>query len=55
MDAVTAAILVLVVLLAVGIVADQLFRLRDWLNRTPPNESPERGDAGPEHRGSNSD
>jgi hypothetical protein len=26
-------------LLAVGLVASQLFRLKDWLNRQPPPES----------------
>jgi len=27
------------VLLAVGLVASQLFRLRDWLNRQPPPDA----------------
>jgi len=32
----TAVIVGGVVLLALGLVASQLFRLRDWLNRQPP-------------------
>ena len=26
-------------LVAVGIVIDQLFRLRDWLNKSPPDDT----------------
>ena len=33
---VTAAIVVVLTLLGVGIVIDQLFRLRNWLNTPPP-------------------
>lgn len=36
MEAVTTAILVILVLAAVGIVSSQLMRLRDWLNKAPP-------------------
>lgn len=28
-------------LVAVGIVVDQLFRLRDWLNKPPPSQPPD--------------
>lgn len=35
-------------LLAVGLVASQLFRLRDWLNRPP---APDADPAEPEHPG----
>jgi hypothetical protein len=28
-------------LVAVGIVVDQLFRLRDWLNKAPPSQPPD--------------
>jgi hypothetical protein len=48
-------------LLAVGLVSSQLFRLKDWLDRQPaipnpePEPDPERpehpGPAGPEHPG----
>jgi hypothetical protein len=31
------AIVVVLILLGIGIVADALFRLRDWLNRPPPS------------------
>jgi hypothetical protein len=34
---VTAAIVVVLTLLGVGIVIDQLFRLRNWLNKPPPS------------------
>ena len=33
----TAVIVGVLLLLAVGLVASQLFRLKDWLNRQPPN------------------
>ncbi len=36
MGDVTTVILIVLALLAVGIVIDQLFRLRKWLNQTPP-------------------
>lgn len=39
MDGVTTAILVLLLLLAVGMIADQLFRLRDWLKSAPAPEA----------------
>lgn len=32
----TAVIVGAVLLLAIGLVASQLFRLKDWLNRQPP-------------------
>jgi hypothetical protein len=31
-------------LVAVGIVVDQLFRLRDWLNKSPPSQPPDDAD-----------
>ena len=37
----TAVAVTLLVLLAVGIVVDQLLRLRKWLNRPPSREDPE--------------
>jgi hypothetical protein len=38
-------------LLAVGLVASQLFRLRDWLNRQPPPDAePEQPDGSTEHQ-----
>ncbi|CAN1488762.1 hypothetical protein MCEMAEM6B_01758 [Mycobacteriaceae bacterium] len=41
-------------LLAVGLVASQLFRLRDWLNRQPPPDAdpaePELPGGSPEHQ-----
>jgi hypothetical protein len=33
---VSIAIVVILVLLGIGIVIDQLFRLRKWLNKSPP-------------------
>ena len=42
----TTAVIVGGVVLALGLVASQLFRLRDWLNRQPPvapAEHPTRG------------
>lgn len=47
----TTVIVVILVLVAVGIISDQLFRLRDWLKRTqpPPGEEPG-AEGGPEHR-----
>jgi hypothetical protein len=39
--ALTAAIVVVLALLGVGIVVDQLFRLRNWLNKPPPGEPPD--------------
>jgi hypothetical protein len=35
----TAVIAGVAALVAVGIVIDQLFRLRDWLNRSPPDDT----------------
>lgn len=51
MGTVTTVIVVILVLVALGIISDQLFRLRDWLKRTqpPPGKGPD-GDGGPEHR-----
>jgi hypothetical protein len=47
MEGVTIAIVVALALVAVGIVVDQLFRLRNWLNRPPPSgEIPEHPDPG---------
>jgi hypothetical protein len=37
----TAVVVTLLVLLAVGIVVDQLLRLRKWLNRPPSRDDPE--------------
>jgi hypothetical protein len=37
----TAAIVVALVLLGLGIVINGLLRLRRWLNNTPPSEPPE--------------
>jgi hypothetical protein len=37
----TAAIVVTLVLLGLGIVINGLLRLRRWLNNTPPSEPPE--------------
>ena len=37
----TAVAVTLLVLLAVGLVVDQLLRLRKWLNRPPSREDPE--------------
>ena len=37
----TAIVVTLLVLLAVGIVVDQLLRLRKWLNRPPSRDEPE--------------
>jgi hypothetical protein len=34
-------------LAAVGIVIDQLFRLRDWLNKSPPDDTAGGGRADP--------
>lgn len=34
----TVAIVVGLLLVAVGLVSSQLFRLRDWLNKAPPVE-----------------
>ena len=43
---VTTAIVIVLALLGVGIVIDQLFRLRNWLKKSPPRpedqEPPER-------------
>jgi hypothetical protein len=36
----TAIIVTVVVMAAVGIVVDQLFRLRAWLNKPPPEGEP---------------
>jgi hypothetical protein len=36
----TIAIVVVLVLLGLGIVIDQLFRLRNWLNKPPPKAEP---------------
>jgi hypothetical protein len=35
MDGVTAAIVVILILMAIGTVADGLLRLRKWLNKSP--------------------
>jgi hypothetical protein len=40
------AIVVVLALLAVGMVIDQLFRLRKWLNRSPPSVEPPQSDDG---------
>ena len=37
----TIVIVTVLVMLAVGIVIDQLFRLRDYLNKPPPIEPPD--------------
>ena len=37
----TAVIVGVLLLLALGLVASQLFRLKDWLNRQPPAAPPE--------------
>jgi hypothetical protein len=45
---VTAAIVVILVLLAIGIVVDSLLRLRRWLQKSPPGpqaQQPPDGDA----------
>ena len=36
----TAIIVAVVAMAAVGIVVDQLFRLRAWLNKPPPEREP---------------
>jgi hypothetical protein len=36
----TTAIVVVLALLGVGIVIDQLFRLKNWLNKPPPSSEP---------------
>ncbi|HEY7053426.1 MAG TPA: hypothetical protein VH496_15025 [Mycobacterium sp.] len=41
----TAVIVTLLVMLAVGLVVDQLFRLRTWLNKPPPEREPPPPDA----------
>jgi hypothetical protein len=38
MDGVTAAIVVILMLVAIGTVADGLLRLRKWLNKPPPGQ-----------------
>jgi hypothetical protein len=38
---VTIAIVVILLLVALGIVSSQLFRLRDWLKKPPPSASPD--------------
>lgn len=43
----TAVIVGGLLLVGVGLVASQLFRLKDWLNRQPPPEDPEGGSPGP--------
>jgi len=45
----TAIVVTLVVLLAVGIVTDQLFRLKKWLNKSTPNNEEPDSDFGPTH------
>lgn len=42
----TALIVGGLLLVGVGLVASQLFRLRDWLNRRPPEDSGEPGGPG---------
>jgi hypothetical protein len=44
---VSAAIVVVLILVGVGIVVDQLFRLRKWLQKPPPPQSHEPPDADP--------
>jgi hypothetical protein len=39
--AIVVAIVVVLMLLAVGLVANQLLRLRKWLNASPPKQAPE--------------
>lgn len=43
----TALIVGGLLLLAVGLVASQLVRLKDWLNRRPPPEQPGSADESP--------
>jgi hypothetical protein len=38
MDGVTAAIVVILILVAIGTVADGLLRLRKWLNKSPSGQ-----------------
>jgi hypothetical protein len=38
-----------VLLLAVGLVSSQLFRLKDWLNRQPAIPNPEPDSQSPDH------
>jgi hypothetical protein len=44
--AVVVAIVAVLVLLGIGIVVNQLLRLRKWLNTSPPDEAP--GEVGPQ-------
>lgn len=37
MEDVGTAVVVMLIVLAIGIVADQLLRLRKWLQKPPPN------------------
>ena len=39
--AIVVAIAVVLMLLAVGLVTNQLLRLRKWLNASPPKQAPE--------------
>jgi hypothetical protein len=46
---VTAAIVVILALLAIGIVVESLLRLRNWLNNSPPGHDVQPpADGGPE-------
>jgi hypothetical protein len=46
---VTAAIVVILALLAIGIVVESLLRLRNWLNKSPPGHDVQPPpDGGPE-------
>jgi hypothetical protein len=48
MEGVTTAIIVVtLVLLGLGIVINELFRLRTWLKNSPPPEPPDENAAGP--------
>jgi hypothetical protein len=40
MYGVTAAIVVILILVAIGTVADALLRLRKWLNKSPTGQDP---------------
>ena len=46
MDGVTTVIVIVLALLALGIVIDQLFRLRNWLNQAPPQPKDDEPPAG---------
>jgi hypothetical protein len=42
MDGVSAAIVVVLILLAIGIVVESLLRLRKWLQKSPPFPGPQK-------------